>query len=161
MPRESKSPSRTMRLQEWKNDASGGIEGLPLQLMIVILVATMGTAIIVGWMGSIETPKAIGDVSISEVVATMGEDGSIEDVIVTVYDQDGNPLEGAIVTLSGYGIKDGGGDNYEITKPNGTATFQGLSVSYSGNLDLITIEVHVTKSGYADSGTYEFAVAIP
>lgn len=35
----------------------GGIEGLPLQLMIIILVATMGTAIIVGWMGSIETPN--------------------------------------------------------------------------------------------------------
>lgn len=160
MPRESKSPSRTMRLQEWKNDASGGIEGLPLQLMIVILVATMGTAIIVGWMGSIETPKAIGDVSISEVVADM-EDGSIDEVIITVYDQDGNPLEDAIVTLSGYGIKDEEGKNYKTTESDGTATFHGLSVSYSGNLDLITIEVHVTKSGYADSGTYEFAVAIP
>lgn len=39
-----------------KNDRSGGIEGLPLQLMILILIATLATAIIIGWMGNIEEP---------------------------------------------------------------------------------------------------------
>ena len=42
-----------MQLRNGKED-SGGIEGLPLQLMIIILVATMGAAILVGWMGNIE-----------------------------------------------------------------------------------------------------------
>mgnify|MGYP003225205835 CR=1 FL=1 len=55
-------PSETMKYRDIRTDRSGGIEGLPLQLMIVILVATMGTAIIVGWMGNIEAPHAIGDV---------------------------------------------------------------------------------------------------
>lgn len=52
----------------------GGIEGLPLQLMIIILVATMGTAIIVGWMGSIETPQSIGSVDFGDNVTA--EDGT-------------------------------------------------------------------------------------
>ena len=74
-------------------DNSGGIEGLPLQLMIMILVATMGTAIIIGWMGSIETPHAIGDVDVDpEKVDSVGEEFGFT---VYVEDQDGNPLEGA------------------------------------------------------------------
>jgi len=75
------------------SDDYGGIEGLPLQLMIVILVATMGTAIIVGWMGSIETPHSIGEVEYEDCINA--EDGTIPTFTVTVYDQDGNRLEGA------------------------------------------------------------------
>ena len=47
-----------------RKNRKGGIEGLPLQLMIIIMVATLGTAIIIGWMGNIEEPHSISRVVI-------------------------------------------------------------------------------------------------
>ena len=68
---------REMNGPNLKNDRSGGIEGLPLQLMILILIATLATAIIIGWMGNISTPESIGDVTLdkSDVSAVRGANG--------------------------------------------------------------------------------------
>ena len=86
-----------MNIRHLRTDRAGGIEGLPLQLMIVILVATMGTAIIVGWMGNIETPHSIGDVGVEDIVYC--NNGQITGFSVEVRDQDGNYLEGAVVII--------------------------------------------------------------
>ena len=48
-----------------RKNRKGGIEGLPLQLMIIIMVATLGTAIIIGWMGNIEEPDSISRVDVA------------------------------------------------------------------------------------------------
>ena len=34
----------------------GGIEGLPLQLLIIIVIASLGLAMMVGWMNNIDEP---------------------------------------------------------------------------------------------------------
>ena len=116
----------------------GGIEGLPLQLMIIILVATMGTAIIVGWMGSIETPQSIGSVEFGDNVTA--EDGTIPSFTVTVYDQDGNRLSGATVLLDGLNVK--------MNDKDGVAIFSDLTIDPAGSSRVGYLYVNVEKPGY-------------
>ncbi|HPR98555.1 MAG TPA: hypothetical protein PLC39_04585, partial [Methanomassiliicoccales archaeon] len=62
-------------------DRDGGIEGLPLQLMIMVIVAGLGTAILVGWMGGLSAPEAIASVngSPTEILLSDGDgDGTFE-----------------------------------------------------------------------------------
>lgn len=124
----------------------GGIEGLPLQLMIVILVATMGTAIIVGWMGSIDTPQSIGAVDFDENVTA--QDGKIASFNVTVYDQDGNRLPGATVVLDGLNVKMGGKTAYAVTDSDGVAKFTDLTIDPAGSSHVGYLHVSVEKPGY-------------
>lgn len=138
-----------MRYRNIRSDRGGGIEGLPLQLMIIILVATMGTAIILGWMGSIDTPTSIGDVSVeSRNIA----DGSLS-VEILVTDQNGNPLEDADVILTGMGVTaDDGSTAYLQTDSDGKARFSGLKVMH-GNNPFGFITVNVSKSGYGEDNS--------
>ena len=150
---------RTGKLMELKNSRGGGIEGLPLQLMIIILIATMGTAIIVGWMGSIESPHYIGTVEVltDDIKVTGGqtESGTIE---VYVADQDGNPLEGATIVLTGLGIKDSMGETPHMsTDSNGRAKFESLRI-YLFSSDLGFVKVNVSKSGYGENNISRVAV---
>lgn len=139
---------------------SGGIEGLPLQLMIVILVATMGTAIILGWMGSIDTPHSIGDVQYDDTMEAE-DDGTLKGFTVTVLDQDGDLLEGATVVLSGLNVTDSeGGTAYATTGSDGKAAFEDLRITRSGSAQVGFIKLLVTKSGYTDSSEYKITVIL-
>jgi hypothetical protein len=51
-----------LSLQRLGKDKNGGIEGLPLQLMIMVIIAGVGTAIILGWMTNLQAPNGIGAV---------------------------------------------------------------------------------------------------
>jgi hypothetical protein len=141
------------------NDRSGGIEGLPLQLMIVILVATLGTAIILGWMGNIEGPRSIGSVDVmsDDILLVNGctSDGIVE---VRVTDQDGEPIEGAAVVLSGLGITDSNGNTaYVSTDSDGMAVFTGLRIQMNGG-SVGFITVNVSASGFGENNTARVAV---
>ena len=139
------------------NDRRGGIEGLPLQLMIMILVATLGTAIIVGWMANIEEPHSIGNIAVESGSALLTKDGSgyvtVNDIIINVTDQDGNPLEGATVVLSGLGIKTSNdGTVFGDTDDNGMVHFPpGLRLRLSGRVGFITVDV--SKAGYGEDSS--------
>lgn len=141
-----------MNDRDLRRDARGGIEGLPLQLMIVILVATMGTAIIVGWMGSIETPHSIGDVEVSDSYIE-AEDGVITGFTVEVRDQDGEYLEGAAVVFPDNYVtmttEDGASSATAITGSDGKAVFGDLHVDSNGT-ELLTLDILVYKSGYGE-----------
>ena len=100
-----------------RKDCSGGIEGLPLQLLIMVVVAGLGLTIIMGWMNSISAPHSIGEVFASPaeiLVHDEDKDGLYTKtgivMTVTVTDQSGDRLEGATVILEGANIKtkDGG-----------------------------------------------------
>jgi len=88
-------------IRRLRGNKRGGIEGLPLQLMIIILVAALGTAIIIGWMNSIDTPKSIRSVE-AEPVSINGTNGV--DITINVTDQDGNPLPGAVFHIGKYAL---------------------------------------------------------
>ena len=104
---------RTKR-KAMRANKKGGIEGLPLQLLIIIVVASLGLAIMVGWMNSIEEPDMIDSVETS-----YEKSGDTYDITVRVLDKDGYGVEGADVILTGYGA-------YTIASTNTTVQDTGL-----------------------------------
>ena len=95
-----------------KDDRSGGIEGLPLQLLIMVVVAGLGLTIIMGWMNSISAPHSIGDIYVnpSEIIVKDPDGDGLYTrdgitVSVTVTDESGDRLEGATVLLDGANVE--------------------------------------------------------
>lgn len=148
------------RLMRLKKDRRGGIEGLPLQLMIIILVATMGTAIIMGWMGSIEAPNTIGSVEVlSDDIELDGRSyttaGHVE---IRVTDGKGDPLRGATVVLSGLGVCDKNGKTaYGTTDSQGYAVFDNLRITMRGAA-VGFMTVSVSMSDYGEHNSARIAV---
>ncbi|HEY3419972.1 MAG TPA: carboxypeptidase-like regulatory domain-containing protein [Methanomassiliicoccales archaeon] len=150
-----------MRMRtQFKRDRSGGIEGLPLQLMIMVLIAGIGSAVLLGWMGNLNAPQSIGSVTATpmELVAHDGNgDGIFEarnvDVTITVSDAKGDPVTGATVVLDGCNIaKQDGTRPYGTTDSNGRITLNNLQLTQTGKA-VGFVSVTVTKSGYGtDSG---------
>jgi len=139
-----------MLLGKLRRDRRGGIEGLPLQLMIVIMVATMGSAMIMGWMGDIESPHYIRSLGIEENVVTI-EDGIIPDIHVCVLDERGAPLEGATVIISNKQV--GRPDLLVNTGQDGRAVITGCTLE---DYPMSTIRLIVTayKTGYTECTEY-------
>jgi len=148
-----------------RGDHGGGIEGLPLQLLIMVVVAGLGLTILMGWMNSISTPKSIG-----EVFVTPGEIFVRDDdgdglytrygltVTVVVTDQSGDRLEGATVLLDGANVRTLDGDPVRgVTDGSGQVVFTDLSVEQFGS-GLSTITVTVAKGDYGIDSTYEIPV---
>ncbi len=135
-------------------DRRGGIEGLPLQLIIIIMVATIGAGIILGWMGNIESPKYIGGVQVHTPSIEL-ENGIITDAMisVTVTDQDGNPLENASVVLTGLGIRTDDGDvPYDTTNHAGVVSFTQLRIIMKHSpIGYITVNVSAPEYGEHNS----------
>ena len=143
-----------MRLQLNKN-RNGGIEGLPLQLMIMVLIAGVGSAVLLGWMGNLNAPQSIGSVTSSptEIVAHDSNGDGIFDasnvrITITVSDHKGDPVTGATVVLDGSNIaRTDGTRPYGTTDSFGKLTFNGLQATQTGKA-IGFITVTVTKSGY-------------
>lgn len=108
-----------MKRDKVGKNKKGGIEGLPLQLLIIIVVASLGLTTMVGWMNNIEEPTTISRV---EVVKNQ-VNGSEYDIQFTVYDNKDNPVQGATIVLSGLGVMKCDGqiqsvstDNFDLEK---------------------------------------------
>ena len=132
-----------------RSDRGGGIEGLPLELMIIIIVATMGTAILVGWMGSVDVPKYLGDVIVEPGQLEIGGDGAIGgELRITVTDQDGNGIDGATVVVTGLSVKgDGGSAVTAVTGNDGTASFGGMHARLTSALGYLTVTASMPDYG--------------
>lgn len=147
-------------IDDMRKDRRGGLEGLPLQLMITIMVATLGTAIIIGWMGNIETPHSIGDINVSEDNLD-GTSGTLGDFTITVRDQDGEYLKGATVVLRGLNVTDAEGKTaYAVTDESGKAKFSGLKIDPSGNGAVGFLAVSVSLAGYGEDSTTRITVIL-
>ncbi|MCL1978985.1 MAG: hypothetical protein FWG60_02365 [Methanomassiliicoccaceae archaeon] len=146
-------------MKKLKGNSKGSIEGLPLQLMIMIIIATMGTAILIGWMGSIESPKNIGTVEVvSGDIVLNGNSTSDGFIEIFVADQNGNPLGGATVVLSGLGVTDKNGKTaYTNTDSRGYAKFDGLNITLRGS-EIGFVTVNVSMSGYGENNNTRVAV---
>ena len=127
-------------------DRRGGIEGLPLQLMIVILVATMGSAVLMGWMGGIDSPHFIKSLGMEENVVVI-EDGVIGDIHVCVVDENNEPLKGVSVLITNKQVS--GPVNYVSTDSNGRAVLSGWTLE---DYPKSTIKLNLSAylSGYSD-----------
>ncbi|HEX7392511.1 MAG TPA: hypothetical protein VF374_06115 [Thermoplasmata archaeon] len=146
-------------------DCSGGIEGLPLQLLIMVVVAGLGLTIIMGWMNSIAAPHSIGEILVTpSEVLVYDDDGdglyTREGLLmtVTVTDEGGERLEGATVLLEGANIKTKDGSVVRgVTDSHGQVVFSDLSVEHFGS-KLTTITVTVAKGDYGIDSSYEIPV---
>ena len=156
---------RVKPFQALTSDFNGGIEGLPLQLLIMVVIAGLGLTIIMGWMNSISAPHAIGEVYVtpSEIVVYDDNDDGLYEregliLTVTVTDQGGDRLEGATVLLDGANIRsENGGPVSGVTDTKGQATFSGLHVEQFGST-LTTIKVTVAKGDYGVDSSYTIPV---
>jgi len=88
-----------------KADEKGGMEGVPLQLIIVVVVGMAALAILVGWLAiASDSDPTLRRVTASPDTITVTGDGRAElevEVTVYVYDSEGDEVDGAVVTFSG------------------------------------------------------------
>ncbi|MBU1158781.1 MAG: carboxypeptidase-like regulatory domain-containing protein [Candidatus Thermoplasmatota archaeon] len=153
------------KVSRLRPDREGGIEGLPLQLLIMVVVAGLGLTIIMGWMNSIAAPNAIGEIFVSPgeiIVFDVDGDGlytSYDNTIsVIVTDQSGDRLEGATVMLDGANIRNADGSPVRgVTDSNGQVVFLGLKLEKFGS-GFTTVTVTVAKGNYGVDTGYEIPV---
>ncbi len=139
-----------------RNDRKGGIEGLPMELLIIIVVATIGTGILVGWMGNLDgqSPTVYGDVTSD--VTMVSTDGKLYGtngnepcadtsfaMTVTVRDSNGDSVSDAVVTLSGADVS--GTKIYGQTDSTGKITFEGLTVGKPSSSHNDYIKVNISS----------------
>ncbi|MBC7107524.1 MAG: hypothetical protein H5T41_01830 [Methanomassiliicoccales archaeon] len=154
-----------LRGRNIRNDAEGGIEGLPLQLILMVVIAGIGMTVILGWMTGLEAPKSIGAVyaTPSEIILTdENSDGLYEKsdltLTITVVDQNGDPVSGASVVLQGTNIAfEDGRTAHGMTDASGKVKFSDLSLSQRGTT-IGFVTVTVTKSGYGTDSSLTIPV---
>lgn len=137
-----------------KKDNGAGIEGLPLQLMIMVVVAGLGTAMLLGWMGGLSAPTGIGAVhsNPSEIILSDADRDGIftrtgMTVTITVLDTNGDAVKGATVVLDGANIVTAQGKQvHGTTDDAGKVVLSGLGASQTGR-SVGFVTVTVTKSG--------------
>ena len=114
--------------------------------MIVILVATMGSAVLMGWMGGIDSPHFIKSLGVEENVVVI-EDGVIGDIHVCVVDENNEPLKGVSVLITNKQVS--GPVNYVLTDSNGRAVLSGWTLE---DYPKSTIKLNLSAylSGYSD-----------
>ncbi len=143
------------RIKRFRRNGRGGIEGLPLELMIIVIVATLGTAILIGWMGSVEEPKTIGSVTanVSYMDSTIQKSVGGTEVTITVTDNEGAPIKGAVAVISGCGIP----NTAAVTDSAGKAVFKRVLPTVSSG-QTGYINVHVTANGYGEDNSLRIVV---
>lgn len=139
-------------LRNMVKDRRGGIEGLPLQLMIVIMVATMGCAVIVGWMGDLDSPHYIKTLGIEENVVVI-DGNEIGDITVCVLDEKNEPLQGVSVMITNKQVSPPEGKDFVTTDKEGKAVLEGWTLSGypKGSIKLV---VTGYLSGYTECTEY-------
>ena len=99
-----------------QRDRAGAVEGLPLQLIIMVAIAAIVMVIILGWLAPWQSKV---DLDMLSVDPTSIENDEEVTITVTAWDTKGNHLEGAVIELSGCNI----GTLVETTDEDGIVTF--------------------------------------
>ncbi len=114
--------------------------------MIVIVVATLGTTVIMGWMGGIDSPHYIKTLGIEENVVVV-EDGCIQDIHVCILDEKDEPMKGVSVLISNKQVS--GPSNFVVTDSSGKAVLHGWTLSDYPK-STIKLNVIAYMSGYTE-----------
>lgn len=82
-------------------ERSAALEGMPLYLVILVVVAGIVMGVVVSWLSFAQKPQLTDiDVNPVDVMAS----GGTYTISVKAFDQKGNPLEDAHVDISGAGV---------------------------------------------------------
>jgi len=152
------------RRKKIQTDEKGSIEGLPLQLMIIGLIASLGTAVIVGWISSIETPRYIGMVEIEpQDIIVFDPDGDgiyereLNSITLKILDTAGKAVENAKILLEGEGINNEHSRFFGTTGSDGIVTLWDVSIEVTGG-QITTICVLVSGQEIANEYRTEILV---
>jgi len=128
-----------------RNNTAGALEGLPLYLIILVVIAAVAIVVIMNWMGSVQE-EDLDEIEIrltqdSKQVTSL-ETGKQATVTIYAKDQDGNALSGVSVHLKGAGF-----DKMEKTSGNaGSVTFK-FTPELPVNTQNDVIDVEATYTG--------------
>jgi hypothetical protein len=120
-------------------------------LLIGVVITGIVIATVLGWMSSMEPPRSVRSVQVTDgeettdVIEYSSEGGvSPAWVVVVVFDQDLNPLPGAVVLIHGCGVSE-----YATTDEDGEAHID-VSDAFlpEGGPPIGHLEIVVEKSGY-------------
>ncbi len=99
-----------MRKINRKLTDEGALEGLPLYMIILIIIAGVGTAVIGGWLMSTQSTELdnieVQDHNNNDIDMIDSTAGGVITVYVTAYDQNGEALEDVRVSFQGCGTGD-------------------------------------------------------
>ena len=81
------------------------MEGVPLQLVIVVVIGVAALGILIGWLAMAgDTDPVLRKVSVEPETISIEGDGRITKLVnfdVYIYDSEGNEVDGAVLTFSG------------------------------------------------------------
>lgn len=97
-------------------DRDGAVEGLPLQLIIMVAIAAIVVVIILGWLAPWQNKV---DLDMLTVDPQSIDDEVAVTLTVTAWDTKGNHLEGVVIEATGCNI----GTQVATTDGNGQVTF--------------------------------------
>ena len=125
-------------------DRNGGIEGMPLQLMIAVIVAMAALGIVVGWLviaGDTDaTLKRMTTDPETVVLAGSGRVNGTVEMTIYVYDSEGNEVDDVILTFSG------AVEERTVMKIDSGDTVQ-VTASLSSNADTALMDIRAEKGG--------------
>jgi len=83
----------------------GGMEGVPIQLVIVVVVGVAVLGILIGWIAMAgDTDPTLRKLSVEPDTVSLSGDGRVSrdvPLVVYIYDSEGDEVDGAVVTFSG------------------------------------------------------------
>ena len=135
-------------------DETGGIEGMPLHLMILVIVAGLTLAVVLGWTLSIQSPSVIKSVSTNPATVYLGnvaDDAPASKsltITVTAYDAKNAPIKDVVVTLGGAVAETQVAQDRDDGSLDGTATFPNVIVSLPPGVTVGEVTLTVQKAGY-------------
>jgi hypothetical protein len=105
---------------------AGAIEGMPLQLLIMVIVAVVVLGIILGWIYILSDTDPMIDRIVVEPDEVHMTGASIPSITITVLDTDGNNVKGVVVVISGCNLE----IVEELESGTGTIQLAGIDLPY-------------------------------
>ncbi|MBS3781562.1 MAG: hypothetical protein KGY68_03010 [Candidatus Thermoplasmatota archaeon] len=132
------------RIRYGDMDDEGALEGLPLYMIILVVIAGIGTAVIGGWMMSAQTTELgsleVEDSNNNKVDQMDLSEFGTKTIYITAYDQSGDPLEGVTISVEGCGASNID-EPVKLTDEDGEVSFsfESSELHVSGNSGTIDI----------------------
>jgi hypothetical protein len=123
-------------------NSKGAIEGLPLQLIIMVVIAGVALVIILAWLQPWKNKVDLQSVEANPATLTKGVAAT---VTITAFDTKNNKLSGVAIVLNGCGVtKTGVTDGTGTVKftftpalPSGTVSGQiDITATYTGTMTI-------------------------
>lgn len=133
----------TERLSRNKN---GAVEGLPLQLIIIVAIAAIVLVIVLGWLAPWQNKVDLNSLTVTPMIV---DNNNQTTITVTAWDTKDNHLEGVVIQISGSNVE----TQVLTTGADGTVSFTVTPSipSGTGNIDILgkfTGTVYTEKTAF-------------